>query len=804
MSKVRRLPIPGEIIEGKHESACIREAHRVLDVCDGELDRVIAIPVVPRRSSGRLYFVGPKVFNLSRILDEIDQHLIEILPNGITPRADASASDKELDDKYLRKGQEISIPRKERHTRYAIIKPLVEDVDDRKQLLDPQIRRERVERRARELKSGSKFSRTAKMINELLNQYFAGGSAVGAVTPFSGAKGGRGKERNQKRKLGRKNAPTAANKVGVEGMVMTAQDKDICGFAWRNYYVRGVSTKNALRRMWREFYSATEIDAKGAVNKVLLPVHQRPTRQQFVEWGLKRSPGQESWTKQLTRFNLNRIGRPLFGSATDDVVAVGQRGAIDSTSPDLEFVSVLNRLDRIGPAHRILVVDSLFGYIPGFYLGLDAPSAETVQLAFLHSLTDKTEWLQWLGLDDHDPTNWLQIRFSNVLADNTDLRCEAVKEALHQIGTGIKFVGVARSDLNSLVEVSHHILHRMVDHNMLGTTHGQRHERGEERADILARHTVIEAIRETARAIYTHNTMELDIRPTLEMKRELLDNGIKLTRANLTRWMMNKGKVAVSLIGADEARMKLLPRTRGAFTQHGIKLLRPDTGGKREFVEPVRYVSNHPVIVKRVMKAKVGRGRVNPMSFDDDFLYDPYKPTEIFFRNPIDGELIRLELKTKDVDLPFECSYFDILDKMQSDALYRFDARAAAEEAMSDMEVGQERTRQCASDAYNDSLDELEKPLSKAALRRNKKENREREKGVFRNGMPIQMPPDTDDELNAGEQLKPQDSLKSDDSTLRNMELRGEDELPPSNKTTSQESTILNSILARRHKEVHP
>lgn len=709
MSSLRKLPIPGEIIDTKHESACLAETCRVLDVREGA-NSIVVIPVAPRKSKGRLYFAGPRIEELSQVLSELDQHQLAILPDGITPRADVSATDEDLDKKYLRRGQKISNARQARSKRYAIIEPLIKDPEDRKLLFDPQIRSERTTARALELYDGKRsLARTKKMIAELLNQYWSGGSTKRALTPFSEAKGGRGKARIQKNKLGRYNVLTTPDRKEREGFVMSEHDKDICGFAWRNYYIRGNTIAKALRRMWREFYSIVETDSHGTLDKRQFPVHQRPTRSQFERWGKERSPGFDSWKKQLTKFNLGRINRALFGSSTDDVDAVGQRGSVDSTSPDIEFVSVANRLDRIGPAHRNLLVDAMFGYISGFYLGLDAPSAKTVKLAFLHSLTDKSEWLKWLGLDEQDPVNWIPIRYATVLADNTDARCEEVVEALDQIGTGIKFVGVARSDLNSPSEISHHVLHRMVDHNLHGTTHGQRHERGEERADILARHTIIEAIRETARAIYTYNTMELDIRPTLQMRRDLVDKGIKLTRANLTRWKINQGKVATCLIGTDEARVALLPQTRGVFTQYGVKLLRPDTGQKREFVEPIRYVSSHPVILDKVMKAKVGRRGVPAESFDDDFLHDPFKPTEIYYRNPIDGELIRLDLKTKDEDLPFECSHADIIDLMKRDAVDLFESRISREEALSDMEAGQEATKQEATDAYNDDLEKLDK-----------------------------------------------------------------------------------------------
>lgn len=736
--QVKRLPIPGEIIAVKQAGAVISTTSRVLEVNESS-DRIVLISIEPRRSSGRIYFLQPAVQRLSAVMTSLDGKLLHILTKGVIHRPDVAASDLDLDKKYRRPGQAISNIRRERNKRYDAIKPLVQDPDDRALLFDEQVRRERIEVRAQEIHTGSSsLARTRKYLSEILNQYFAEGSTPGAVTPFSGAKGGRGKERKQVRKIGRPNTPTKNGRKEAKGFVMSEHDKEICGFCWRNYYIRGTTIPKALRRMWREFYSTMETDERGQLHSKLLPVLDRPTHSQFLRWGKQRSPGHESWKKQLTKFSLNRIGRVLYGTADQDVLAVGQRGAVDSTSVDIEFVSVANRLDRIGSANRILIIDGMWDYISGFYLGLEAASAQTVGLAFLHSLTDKRAWLQWLGLTDQDPLNWIPISYSTVMADNTDLRCDAVIEKLDGINTGIKFVGVARSDLNSAAEAGHHTLHRSVDHNMHGTTHGRRHERGEDYADLLARHTVIEAIRETARAVYLHNTMELDIRPTLEMRRELVDKGIKLTRANLTRWAINRGRCRSSLIGEDEARTKLLVPIRGTFTPHGVKLLRPDTGRRREFVEPVRYISRHKLILDRVLQSKVGRERLHAEDFDDDFLHNPYQPTHIFYRNQNTGEMIPLDAVTKDNDLLFECSHADVLHLMKRDALHLYDATASRDEALSDMEGAQEITKQEAADAYQDALDRCEKPPSKSSLRANKKENRLREKDTYLYGMPIQ------------------------------------------------------------------
>lgn len=729
--------LPGMVIEAKPNSEILEGLVRVLYV---KQDLLFVIPIQPKRSGTRLYYVGPRPISLKKINQEVSKHILRILQNGVTPRPDVLATDEELDKKYLRSGKTISIPREKRAQRYALIKPLIENHEDRVLLLDPQVRRELIRKRAKEVDGDSINERRVKEISEILNQYFAEGGTPGAVTPLSASQGGRGKERMQKSKLGKPNTPTKKGAKNVAGFIMTDADKEKCGFAWRNYYIRGTTIAKSLHKLWREFYSDISINQNGQRIIKLKSLNERPSRTQFETWGKSRSPGHESWKKQLTQFNLNRLDRVLFGTSDEDIIGVGQRGAVDSTSIDVELVSVANLLERIGTAHRILIVDGLYNYISGFYLGLEAPSAQTVGLAFLHSLTDKKEWLKWLGLDDQNPDDWIPIRYGSVLADNTDLRCEAVINKLDSIGTGIKFVGVARSDLNSAVEASHHVLHRMVDHNLHGTTHGQRHERGEEHAYFLARHTVIEAIRETARAIYLHNTIELDIRPTLEMRRDLVDKGIKLTRANLTRWAISQGKCFTSLIGEDEARTKLLLPIQGTFTPHGVKLLKPDSGKKREFIEPIRYVSNHPVIKKNAMKSKVERTRLQAVSFDDHFLHNPYKTTEIFYRNIHDGELIRLDIACKDKELPFECSLPDILNLMEHDETHLFNVRASRDEALSNLEYAQELAKQNANNAYLEALSLQEKPPSKNSLRQNKKTNRIKEKDISLYGMPAQQP----------------------------------------------------------------
>ncbi len=798
----QRVPIPGEILTPTQPKVLIAKTMRVLLVEQGERDRIVLIALEPITSRGRKYFQGPITLRLSDVEMDLARKRCRIVEGGVAPRPDSTASDEELDRKYCRAGQEKSGTRRKREQRWALIEPLVRDFDSRTRLLDRQFRVATIAARAAELskKNDLPAKRLTRQINDLLNQYWAGGSTRGALTPFDDARGARGEERTQRKKLGRRNAPTKAGNSGQEGFLLSEHDKDICGFGWRNYYIRGKTVAKALRRTWREFYSDITTNKRGQAVHTLYPANQRPTRKQFCTWGRQRSPGHESWKTQLTKFTMARIDRALLGSANDNVTAVGQRGAMDSTGVDINFVSVLNRIKRIGGAHRILIIDSKYGYIPGFYLGLDAPSATTVRLAMLHAISDKTEWLAWLGLEEQNPDDWLKIQFACLVADNTDLRCTAVEECLEAISCGVQFVPVARSDMNSTVESAHHTVHRASDHNMHGTTHGKKKERGEASPDEDACHTIIEAIRETARAIHAHNTMPLDMIPTLAEHRELVTQGIPLTRLNLTRWDISRGKVAISLIGIQEARMKLLMPIRGTFTKNGVKLLRPDRGDRREFVEPVRYIARDKDFVQRTIRARVMRGRVTPESWDDDFLHDPYHPSHIYYRDPVSGQLMELDAKVNsdDSERLVECSLPDMLDLIDTCSLDRFNARVGRDDAMSALEDAQDHTNQESKAAYQRDLDEAPKKPSKAGMKRDKRANRETEKAALVFGMPV-LPATDPIQADSQPTDEPAQPPSADDTEGRAPEAEppsvATQALPPSPTTSA--SPLVQSILRR-------
>lgn len=743
----------------------VREPHLVLYVNSG-LNRLVMIPTNARHKNGRHYYLGPRLFKLDQVESQLNSSRPVMAVHEFKARTATNGTDDELDRKFKRKGQTESVPLAKLKMRWALIEPLVTSTD-KELLFDPECRRALVEARAREalaepklagfldpgarermVKRGKAFDeslpgqlhRTTNEIVRCLNMFWAGGSVRGALIGFGDAMGGRGKARKAGAvKRGRPNAAVKQGRGDLAGLNVEAgsQHAKTIKFCYDTWVIRGTTEATALRKMWTEFYSVVVQRQDGATELEWLPVEQRPTASQFRYWGTKDDAGAVAWRKHLPPAKFDKSYRAVMGSASDDVYAIGQRGGIDSTPPDLQFVRAIDRLARVGGGHRIIVVDAMFGYIPGLYMGFDPPSAATVRLALYNAMDpDKTGWLEDLSLDNELPAeHFIPIWFENLWADNTDLRNEEIKGCAQGIGTNIHFVPKMRSDLNPLAESGHHILHRLVDHKLLGSTYGKRKERGEACATDRARHTMFEAIREVVRAIHVHNTAEVEDNRPLRMRM----SGVLPSRLAMTLEMIRLGRKARTAHAIDLGRRHLLPQHDGTFTPKGVRLHRRNGEKKVEFINHIAYVSEHPIILRRCEEARRG-GKLDPDYFRASFLVDPYRPRRIWHLDLETGEQIELTLKVlkiRDPDLPYVMTMPDMIDRDHVEASERIELNDARERKLGEMEAKQRAADADAEEAYQAALASAGKTPSRAELRRNKRDNRDAEKAESLYGMPV-------------------------------------------------------------------
>jgi len=620
---------------------------------------------------------------------------------------------------------------KNRDERWLLIEPLVQP-DKEALLFDKAIFSSLLKQRVQELeKDTNEHSRIYNQIARNLYQYWAGGSHINALIPHLLKCGGPSKSKTRgDKKLGRPNAPTAAGINGQSGYQLADRDIEIIGHCWKHFLIRGTTVAQACRRMWTEFYADRIVTPGEKPETGWFPVGERPTVAQFRYQGEKET-STSAQRKLSKRGQFEYKERPLSGLANEGIWAVGQLGAVDSTPTDVELVSASCRLNRIGIANRVQLVDALHGYIPGFYQGLKPACEATVNLAVYHAMMDKTQWLKNLGLIDECPAeDWIPIQFQSLIGDNTDARAEGVYETLIDSGTvlSIQHISTYRSDLNSLVETSHHSIHRIGDHKQLGTNHGRRSERGETRAEVAACHTLIESIRDTTRAIHTYNTMEMpDTVLSLAMKRD----GVRPTRLEMTRWDIEKGNIATTLMELEQARSSLLPVHDGVFTESGVRLLRLNEGKKKIFIKSLKYISKDFCILKLMEQAR-SNGTI-----DAQFRVDPFDIRKIWYLDIEFGRLLELTLKRHDVDLESEFSIFDVMDLEKREVIDRFYTNDNKDHALGNLEQRLDESNKIAREEYNDALKSHGKPLSQGEIKNKKKDNRKLERNKSLYGIPL-------------------------------------------------------------------
>ncbi|MFO1315490.1 MAG: hypothetical protein U1F58_07775 [Burkholderiales bacterium] len=453
-----------------------------------------------------------------------------------------------------------------------------------------------------------------------IHRYWAGGCNRNALLPEFAQCGGPNQPKKQRRKLGRRNAAVKAGHDELAGFVMSEGAQSDLQIGWRNF-LSGRSVHEAyLETMAAFFRTATEI--KGGIEQpILLPAHQRPTEFQFRYWGPKGEDNQPAWRTYLGVNEWEMEHRPLPGSATDGIVAVGQSASLDSTSGDVHLVSVASRLKVVGPLTRITVLDGAIGYITGMYCGFDAPSASTGLQAIAHAAADKVAYCARYGIEI-SPEEWLAFAHKLYLADNGELRNEQSMAALQQWGATLEYAESGRGDRKP-VESDHHSAQAKVDHRLPGTTFGRRKKRGEPDPASKAALNHYEYVRQHIRRILHHNNQaRVPHLLTLEMRR---DNVLPF-RLNILKWMLANGYGTAFEPPIEVLRAHFLPEFRAVIRGNGLFLLRPDCKDKR-VVYGARFVGQYLLdsgLMERGRRAVISTVvRTNPNDLSKAWLATP-------------------------------------------------------------------------------------------------------------------------------------------------------------------------------------
>lgn len=404
-------------------------------------------------------------------------------------------------------------------------------------------------------------------------------------------------------------------------------------------------------------------------------------------------------------------------------VALGQQAFFDGTSDDVCLVSFRNRLVKLPPLTRLILKEALTGMIYGVYCGWEAPSSRTAQLAILHgALKDKSAWARRFGVEiDKESIPGLLAR--HIVADNGELKSQAITEAEEQFGFGVSYTPAGRGDAKGSVETEHKRMHAHLDHRLPGTTHGKPRSRGQAHPAADALWNYSEYMGELIRWIVWHNTVEEvpDLAPDdmlLSMPR------IAPTRKNIYQWLERKGLNISLNVDYEALRAFTLPDVEAVIAKNGIRLIGRVHGRKMRLFR-LRYTSHELAKTGILRQVKViGKEIPTRLKMDPTDLSQAWLPTRT--------GMIRVTHSVRDQSINKNLTLGEWVSYCEEQAVLTDLSAAEREQHRADTILRQGAVTESAKADVKSALATLQKKPSRAALVSNLELNRKREIELLR------------------------------------------------------------------------
>lgn len=458
----------------------------------------------------------------------------------------------------------------QRDVNWNLIAPILKGKPVRDIARNTMVLRSSLLRRAKECK------RNPTTLYRLLNVYLASGGIRNSLIPDTHRRGGPGVMKNHRTKLGRKSRLEKSGKMEESGYVLQDGDKEKLAIGYCLISKR-TNEADAYRLTCGVYWATLRED--GIVE--LLPSHRRPTRTQFRYWGRKL----KQFEHRRQRVGLNQLDtRPTPGSTQDQVCAVGQMAMLDSTSSDVYLTSMYSRLKKLPPMHYTLLKEVRSTAVIGFYVGWEPPSTWTAHQAILCGAESKVDICARFGITVTDE-DWPSLLCKLILADNGEMKSKATTQAEEEFRFSVEYTKSWSGQSKSAVETQHHTMHKELDHKLPGTTHGKQRSRGEKHPALEALWNYAEYMREFLLALIAYNNEEVELLAPTEMVIE----GIRPTRINILKWMMERNMRADLPFDLARLRAFTMPPIEAVMTKRGIRLLMPDG---RNHVPEIRFYAD--------------------------------------------------------------------------------------------------------------------------------------------------------------------------------------------------------------------
>lgn len=580
--------------------------YRVLQVIpeeDGLDHRVVLIPVPtgPRRSGKQkqasYYARGFLVEKLSTLDQWVDAKLFKKTDAPPSPArwaltdqqiVDACSAKKRIwvEDTKEGKGRWTTSSLAARDRKWDLIRPLVE-LGNAGGVRDLSCLDAKVEARAKEagVSPGQVF--------DALHRFYAFGSVKNTLLPATHNCGSPGTPRFGKngKRLGRKNAAAAVGNIEMAGKISDETDRQNIHDGYAMYVRPGTSVPEAFTAFSATFYSSGSELKHGMRVPILLPANQRPTEREFRFHGPQGGDRYGAARRQLGEGEWARDYRPLIGSARDGIPSIGQVSTLDASPTDVNTNAIFDRLCPVGVSRGLFVREARIGLWLGWHVAIGGIGTDAAKLGILRAVTDKSDVLKRLDLEDLPSEDFVGLLSTKYLSDNGELRSiDGIKSCVDQLTSGIEFIARGRADRNSISEAGHHSRHRRFDHYLAGSTRGRPAKRGEPLAITKALLNRYEYERLLVLWMHWANTKQRvpHLVPT-EMRREMQGQKYEPTRIAIYRWAKKAGYVVSKPIDPLLLRAHLLPTFTASVKRNGLFLHRPGTGEAVELLHDAHF-----------------------------------------------------------------------------------------------------------------------------------------------------------------------------------------------------------------------
>jgi len=420
-------------------------------------------------------------------------------------------------------------------------------------------------------KAAKKYSLDPITVARLLTTYFRQNFSIEKAAIGGTWACGRGKRKASSVKLGRPHKRVAAGHRPEPGRNATQEDQESIHAFYEALPDQSISEAEMWRqyeRTWRP--KTVELTATGRFEVVDDTHRAFISKSQFV-YHLKQVTGAlQLLTDAAGERRIQLSHRTALGSARDRIPYPGHTYVIDATLADVYLVSAFDRRLIIGRPVVYVVIDAFSSLIVGIHVALSGPGFDEARIAMYRAISDKRDWLEWLGLPDLHPLLPQGCRPSIWLADRGEMHSKASYKVAFEVQSILSLAAAYRADWKSIVERNFGTLNTGVIHWLPGAVNKRAKERGARDKRLDATLTLKEFTRVLVREVAALN-MTRDM--SKHLSASVLKAGMLANPIEFWKWGIENLHGSASFLTKEEAiraTLKAEPEAKlsrfGAFT----------------------------------------------------------------------------------------------------------------------------------------------------------------------------------------------------------------------------------------------